>query len=85
MSWNYRLLAFENEDETYFQIHEVYYNDRGAPNGYTENPVPVYGESIKGVKWVIDEMKKALEKPTLWGGDKFPQEYLDRNDKTTKI
>lgn len=28
MSWNYRILAHENNGEIYFQIHEVYKTER---------------------------------------------------------
>ena len=38
MSWNYIILAHENNGEIYFQIHEVYYTNN-TPNGYTANPI----------------------------------------------
>ena len=40
MSWNYRVI----KKEDYLEIHEVYYDKKGKPNGYTENAVTVGGE-----------------------------------------
>lgn len=74
-TWNYRLMAHESKDEIYFEIHEVFYNKKGKPDGCTMNPVTVGGESKKGIKWTLKKMKKACKKPILWYGDKFPKEY----------
>ena len=65
MSWNHRLLAHKDGDEMYFQIHEVYYDKEGKPDGYTANGVSVGAESLDGINWVLDKMKECLEKPIL--------------------
>ena len=80
MGWNHRVLAkefiFENgEKEIYFDIHEVYYDADGKPDGYTKNPILVGGENIKDIKWTLNKMKECLKKPILWGNDKFPEVY----------
>jgi hypothetical protein len=79
MTWNHRLLATEYESvgskETYFQIHEVYYDEDGKPNGYTANPITIGGDSIDGLRWTVDRIKECLEKPILWGDDRFPEVY----------
>jgi hypothetical protein len=77
MGWNHRVLAHEHKGEIYFQIHEVYYDDSGTPNGYTENSVSVGGESLKDIGWTLNRMKECLKKPILWAGDKFPSEYIE--------
>lgn len=74
MSWNHRVLAHEHKGEIYFQMHEVYYDKEGVLNSYTANPVTVGGESIESIKWTLDEMAKAREKPILLI-DGFPNEY----------
>lgn len=74
MSWNYRLMAIEHDDEIYIQVHEVYYED-DKPVSYTEGPITMGGENIGEIKWSIDKINEGLKKPTLWWGDKFPQEY----------
>ncbi len=82
MSWNHRILAKEYKHldgttEIYFQIHEVYYDKKGTPNGYTENPVHVGGESIQDIQWTLKHMKECMKKPILWEGERFPKEFTD--------
>jgi hypothetical protein len=74
MSWNHRILAHKDGDEMYFQIHEVYYDKEGKPDGYTANGVSVGAESLDGIKWVLDKMKECVNKPIL-SADDFPNEY----------
>ena len=78
MGWNHRILAHEQHGEVYFQIHEVYYNEDGVPNGYTKNPIHVGGESLKAITWTLNKMKESRSKPILFAGDKFPQIYSGR-------
>lgn len=79
--WNYRILAhpphpIQKEDlAIYLEIHEVYYEDDGTPGGPTANPVSVGGETVEEVGKVLEMMKAALEKPVLWYGDRWPEEY----------
>lgn len=80
--WNYRILAHapseiqvkQGDTEPYLQMHEVYYKE-GKPNSYTEEPITIGSETRKGIKWSLKQMKRALKKPILWHGDKFPQKY----------
>ncbi len=74
MSWNYRILAHRYKDEVFLKIHEVYYDKKGKPDGYTENATYVGSEDISGLLWVLDGMKKSANKPILWAGDEFPKE-----------
>lgn len=80
MSWNHRLMARvyklpTGKTEIYFEIHEVYYDKNDKPDSYTTNPVDVSGYSEKDIRWSLEMMLKCLNKPILWYGDKFPQEY----------
>lgn len=77
MSWNHRVLAYEHKGEVYFEIHEVYYNGIGIPKCYTEKAITVGGDSVEGILWTLDRMKESLAKPILWGGDKFPEEFIN--------
>jgi hypothetical protein len=71
MSWNHRVLRHVYSDGTIeFAIHEVYYdNDAADPEagawGPTENPVAVRAESLEGLRWVLEEMLRCLDKPAL--------------------
>jgi hypothetical protein len=51
--------------EEVLQIHEVYYDDDGKPNGYTANPVSVSGADIDDLHWMLARMQEALTKPIL--------------------
>ena len=73
-TWNHRILASEHNGEMSLDIHEVYYDENGKPNGYTKNPVSVSGDSLKSITWTLNRMIEAKSKPILWGGDKFPNE-----------
>jgi hypothetical protein len=83
--WNYRLMIreypFRHDVETCIEMHEVYYDEDGKPNGYTKDPV-AFSLIIDHTDNLEEDMLqlknnycKALEKPILWYGDKFPQEY----------
>ena len=74
--WNFRVLAEEDKHgEPWLEIHEVYYDNEGIPNSYTTKAVDVSAETLKGLKWRLKHMKRALKQPILWKGDMFPQEY----------
>ncbi len=75
MSWNHRILARKEKEEVYFEIYEVYYDKNGKPNGYTENPTSIGGETIKEITWQLNKMLECRRKPILWAGDNFPNEY----------
>ena len=79
MSWNHRVLAFPEDDEVYFQIHSVYYNKEGEANGYGAPAANVGGDNIKDLSWTLDKMKECLEKPILWGNQRFPEEYKEES------
>lgn len=75
MGWNHRILAHKHNREVYLQIHEVYYDEKGKPVGYTENPVSIGSETVKGITWILNRMLDCRNKPILWAGGKFPKEY----------
>lgn len=76
MSWNYRLMVQpDGSGGIWFEIHEVYYNEEGKPESYTTNPTDVSGNNINDIIFTLNEMRKVLNTPTLWMGDKFPEEF----------
>lgn len=76
MSWNYRIIAEETvtngEKEIYFIVGEVYYR-KGEPKMY--GTASNIAGSLEDLKFSIDKIQSCFEKPTLWGGDRFPEEY----------
>jgi len=77
--WNHRILAHEFPNGNIeFHIHEVYYDNHGIADGCTKNPITIGGDDINSIYWQLEKIKDCLEKPILYFGDKFPQEYKKR-------
>lgn len=73
-TWNYRIIAHEYRGEIWFEIHIVHYTNL-IPHGYGITTYNAGGETIKELKADYKRIGLALNKPILWAGDKFPQEY----------
>jgi hypothetical protein len=74
---------FCNADCSYLEIAEVYYDENGKPNGVTEGASAVLGggdpddtdeEVMKGLRWQLEHMLIALDKPILDEKADFPEE-----------
>lgn len=65
MKWNHRVIKHVNKIETYYQIHEVYYDDDGKVTAMTENAVAPFGETTDELEWELNRMLDALKKPVL--------------------
>lgn len=75
MGWNYRVMRHPPKDgeEEWYAIHEVFYSssdveDRTVPvreTSYTVNPVGVIANSLEGLRWCLQKMLEALDKPVL--------------------
>ena len=75
MSWNHRVVRRElpaaeagAADATHeYSIREAYYGLGGDPQSvsWTANPIAPYGESLEGLRWVLEKMLEALDKPIL--------------------
>ena len=77
MNWNYRILAFTQPNESvHFEVRCVYYNEDGVTCGYNiESPVLIENTK-KGMRLKLTAIKKAVEKPVLWGDEgKFFKVY----------
>jgi len=84
--WNYRILSKKVNNDIEYGLYEVYYDDNDIPNSSTKDTMkPVSFDSdiedpVKAIKWQLDAMKLACEKPVL-DYDNFPKEnvkYLRR-------
>jgi hypothetical protein len=67
MSWNYRAVKHDGKDgEDYYQVHEIYYDEEGNPNGITQHEVTPYGASKAELIWCLEQMLiAARDLPTL--------------------
>jgi methionyl-tRNA formyltransferase len=65
--WNHRVIRREDPKtgETYYQIHEVYYDDDGKINGWTKLPISPYAESTDELRQELQRFMEALNKPIL--------------------
>lgn len=76
MSWDYRLLARKYGNNTYLEIHEVYYDEDGKPNGYNGKEADICSQDLEGVHRVLNLMIEATTKPIL-SFVNFPEEYKE--------
>jgi hypothetical protein len=63
--WNYRVVRFngENDEDTYYEIKEVFYNRDGSLMGYAD--ADVGGESFEDIIKVLDMMKQDAHKSVI--------------------
>ena len=72
MSWDYRVMRhIENITDfcpegvtTWYGVHEVYYDEEGNIDGWTKDAI-VTGDNLEDLKWKLDHMPEALDKPVL--------------------
>jgi hypothetical protein len=67
MTWNHRVIRFEENGNVYYAIHECHYDKRGdtIPMSWTANAVNVLSETRRGLLWVLSVMTEAVAKPVL--------------------
>ena len=67
MGWNHRVIKKGNEAYSWYAIHEVYYDrdSKDLVQGWTENPVPVIGDSLEDLRWTLERMLESLDKPII--------------------
>lgn len=68
MHWNHRVLR--TSDKVFgmsYAIHECFYQkyDDTIPHAWTDEPVPVHGETLEELRTTLNWMLSALEKPVL--------------------
>lgn len=69
--WNCRVIEFPSDEETWYAIHEVYY-ERGTPVAYSESPaVPGWtmDDGPRAGLNRLEKLKEALSKPILKTSD----------------
>ena len=65
MSWNYRVVVKSDKDETWFGIHEAYYDAAGRVTMISENAIAPCGESLEELVRDLDNMQHAFDQPAL--------------------
>lgn len=70
MSWNHRLFQEPDTDgEPWLTIREIYYDDKGVPNGYTGDEIAANGNTVEEVRLQLERMLRCLELPILKAED----------------
>jgi hypothetical protein len=67
MGWNHRVIKEGDEADSWYAIHEVYYDrdSKDLVQGWTENPVRVIGDSLEDLRWTLEKMLESLDKPVI--------------------
>ena len=68
MSWNYRVIRKDtghSEEPYYYQIHEVYYDEDGEVESWSEDPIKPGGTDLPELGGDLGYMVTALSKPAL--------------------
>ena len=75
-SWNYRVIRSVEGGEPVYKIHEVYYDDNGHIEAWTEEPVLPYGEDLHELREDIHYFLQAFRQPVLEVSQKNGKEEL---------
>jgi hypothetical protein len=63
--WNHRVCKNTEQGEIFYNIHEVYYDDDGKVEGWTQNAVAPLGNDLDELRNELKWMLEALDKPIL--------------------
>lgn len=74
MVWNHRVIKRSFRGEDFYQIHEVYYNDKKKPYLWTNDPIAPGGASLQELREELQRMLRCLDTPILIeDGDKLKE------------
>ena len=73
MTWNHRVIrekappeeAEVSDEEYYYTIREVFYDDDGKPELVTEEAMVPWGTTVDELKQDVEWFSKALSRPVL--------------------
>ena len=85
--WNNRIVKHEKDDTVWYSVHEVFYNENGGINGYTEDPITVLGETVEDVILQLQMIMKDIEKHEVIDAStvKFEDWYSDDSDDIAEV
>jgi hypothetical protein len=63
--WDYRVIEHLTYIDNFFEIHEVYYDEKDNPHSWTERSPSISGDDLEEIAWQLGEMKKCLDKPII--------------------
>ncbi len=85
--WNYRVIhKYHEEDETHtYHIHEVFYDENGSIEMWTESAVKPFGETPSELREDIRYFIKAFQKPILIEKIKDGKKILVPDEESSEI
>ncbi len=63
--WNHRVCTKTEDEETLYEIHEVYYDDENEIEAWTVNAVKPLGNTLDEIRQELTWMLEAVEQPVL--------------------
>ena len=60
--WNNRIVKHDEHGSVWYSVHEVFYNENGGINGFTEEPITILGETVEDVILQLQIIMKDIEK-----------------------
>jgi hypothetical protein len=64
MYWDYRIIKHDTEKSGHLAVHEVYYDDKGNVEAWTEDPVDLIGsnktEIVTDVEYIVSDIKQPI-------------------------
>ena len=85
--WNHRVIHkyHEETDSHTYHIHEVYYDNDGSIEGWTESAMEPFGETPFELREDIRHFIKAFQKPILIAKIKNGKEILVQDEEASEI
>lgn len=66
--WNYRIIEKSSEfykEEKYYELYEVYYNEKGEIWAHSQEPMSIWFENKKELKTLLRQIKDATKRTIL--------------------
>ncbi len=64
-TWNFRVMKHQKNGSEWVSIHEVYHDSNGKPHGFAVEPVRLVGNDPDELRFYVDAMIEALDKPVI--------------------
>lgn len=70
-------MAHNEGGQFYLALHEVFFDKKGKPSYYTENPVTLISDDKPGMDFLSGAIDRASKGDVYWHGEKFPELYTE--------
>lgn len=74
--WDFRVMATRDSGDISFEVHKMYYDDKGKEQMYNQDAAHFKSSNVSDVATFMNMLKAASKKPILWKGERFPEVYV---------